>query len=54
MKTKFVFLSLLLVVSLMSSCNPIEIAEDSEMQNLPTVYGTGGEHSVEPDNEKDG
>ena len=40
-------------MSLLSSCTPIDITEDYKIQELPLIYVTGGEHSVEPDNEKD-
>jgi len=53
MKVKIVLLVLSLIVGLISSCTPVEIAGDSEAQYPPPIYGTGGEHSVEPDNEKD-
>lgn len=54
MKTKITFFSLLLLLGIISSCTPTSINSDREVQKAPTIYGTGGEQSAEPDNEKDG
>lgn len=54
MKTKFTFLSMLLLLGIICSCTPNAISADREVQKAPTIYGTGGEQSAEPDNEKDG
>ena len=53
MKTQNIFLILLLMVGLLGSCTPIAPVTDSTDSTLP-AYGTGGEQSAEPDNEKDG
>lgn len=53
MKTKITLLCLVLCASLLTSCTPDAINMDSETLKAPPIYGTGGEHSAEPDNEKD-
>ncbi len=53
MKTKITFLGLVLLTSLFTSCTPDLLTVDSKSQKTPPIYGTGGEHSAEPDNEKD-
>ena len=53
MKTKITLLGLVLFTSLLTSCTPNALLTDANTQKSPTVYGTGGEHSAEPDNDKD-
>jgi len=52
MKTKPIYLSLALM-GLLSSCTPTPTITESSDYDAPPIYGTGGEHSREPDNEKD-
>lgn len=53
MKTKTTFLSLILLIGILSSCTPTPINTDTNVQIAPTIYGVGGEQSAEPDNDKD-
>ena len=53
MKTKITLLPLLLFISIIASCTPNPMVTDNQEQKAPTIYGTGGEQSAEPDNEKD-
>lgn len=53
MKTRITFLLILVFTGIISSCTPNAIADNDASQKVPNVYGWGGEHSVEPDNEKD-
>lgn len=54
MKTTLKILRILLLFGAISSCTPNPIISDTTVQNAPSIYGTGGEQSAEPDNEKDG
>ena len=53
MKTKISFLCVLLFTGLLTSCTPNALMGDNQAQENPVIYGTGGEHSAGPDNEKD-
>jgi hypothetical protein len=53
MKTKITLLGLVLLTSLLTSCTPDSLTVDSKAQKTSPIYGTGGEHSAEPDNDKD-
>lgn len=53
MKTKIILLCLVLYASLLTSCTPDAIIMDSKAPKASPIYGTGGEHSAEPDNDKD-
>lgn len=51
MKAKIIYLSLTLV--LLAACTPTPNTTENSEYKAPSIYGTGGEHSAEPDNEKD-
>lgn len=53
MKTKITFLGLVLFTSLLTSCTPNALTADENAQKHQPIYNTGGEHSAEPDNDKD-
>ncbi|MBK5214559.1 MAG: hypothetical protein JJE55_12965 [Flavobacteriaceae bacterium] len=53
MKTKLIYLSLVCFIGLIASCTPTPLNNESNAHKAPTIYGTGGEHSAEPDNDKD-
>ncbi|MCB0465557.1 MAG: hypothetical protein KDC78_07765 [Aequorivita sp.] len=53
MKTKIIFTGLVLFASLFTNCTPNALTAEDNAQQHPTIYGTGGEHSAEPDNDKD-
>lgn len=53
MKLKTTFLSLMLLLCIVCSCTPNSGIPDNDTNKATTIYGTGGEHSAEPDNEKD-
>jgi|TARA_R110002020_G_scaffold379355_3_gene590538 hypothetical protein len=51
MKATIIYLSL--AIGLLGSCTPTPDNSDNNLYKAPPIYGTGGEHSAEPDNEKD-
>ncbi len=53
MKTKITFLGIVLFTSLLTSCTPNALPVNDNAQHHPPIYNTGGEHSAEPDNDKD-
>jgi hypothetical protein len=53
MKTKITFLGLVLFTSLLTSCTPNALTADENAQKHQPIYNTGGEHSAQPDNDKD-
>lgn len=53
MKTKLIYLSLAFIIGSLASCTPTPTTYESNDYKAPPIYGTGGEHSSEPDNEKD-
>ncbi len=53
MKTKLIYLSLIIFIGIQSSCTPTPINNESNTYHAPPIYGTSGEHSAEPDNDKD-
>ncbi|HLW32165.1 MAG TPA: hypothetical protein VKX40_07875 [Aequorivita sp.] len=53
MKTKFIYLSLAIFIGTLVSCTPVAMDNESNAYKTPPIYGTSGEHSAEPDNEKD-
>lgn len=53
MKTKLIYLSLACLIGLLASCTPTPLDKETNVHKSPTIYGSGGEHSTEPDNEKD-
>ncbi|KXO01249.1 hypothetical protein LS48_01945 [Aequorivita aquimaris] len=52
MKTKITFLGLVIFTSLLTNCTPNALIDETSAQT-PPIYNTGGEHSAEPDNDKD-
>jgi hypothetical protein len=52
MKTIKIFLLVILMGGL-ASCTPNTLKTEKKAQNIPSIYGTGGEHSTGPDNVKD-
>lgn len=53
MKTKLIYLGLSCYLGILTSCTPTPTTIESDAHKAPIIYGTGGEHSTEPDNEKD-
>ena len=53
MKTKLLCLGLVCFMGVLFSCTPVELESQRSLQDVPPIYGTGGEHSTEPDNVKD-
>ena len=53
MKTIFIYLSLVFLIGSFTSCTPTPDIQENNEYKAPPIYGTGGEHSSEPDNEKD-
>ena len=53
MKTLFIYLSLIFLIAPLASCTPTTELQEKNEYKAPPSYGTGGEHSSEPDNEKD-
>ena len=53
MKNSLKALILVLSLSLFAACTPTSITDDESTPTQET-YGTGGETTAEPDNERDG
>ena len=54
MKNTRLFSWLLVLLTLAIGCTPAVLPTGNEEQSTPQFFGTGGEHSVRPDDEKDG
>lgn len=54
MKNTRIFCGLFMITILTIACTPASLPSDNSNPDTPLYYGTGGEHSVRPDNEKDG
>ena len=53
MKTKILYLTLAGFIGLLISCTPTPVNNEKNVYKSPPIYGSGGEHVREPDNEKD-
>ncbi|MEM0519020.1 hypothetical protein [Aequorivita flava] len=53
MKTTLKHLCIWCFIGLLTSCTPTPVNNDTLVKKAKPVFATGGEHSTEPDNEKD-
>ncbi|SDV99386.1 hypothetical protein [Aequorivita viscosa] len=54
MKNTRLFSWLMVLLILAIGCTPASLPKETDDQGAPQYFGTGGEHSVRPDDEKDG